>query len=97
VRVTNQPSALARLLLDAADDNQTVASRWQIAHMWFDPDTCRARPRHGYPWSLVDDGPDVVLRRRNDGRRSLIDRARVVIDLCGGDTKLTARLEQLGG
>ena len=97
VRVTNQPSALARLLLDAADDKQAVASRWQIAHLWFDPDTCRPRPRHSYPWSLVDDGPAVVLRNRNDARRSLIDRARVVVDLCGGDAKLTARLEKLGG
>jgi hypothetical protein len=95
VRVTNQPSALARLLLDAAEDEQTVASRWQIAHMWFDPDTCRPRPRHGYPWSLIDDGPDMMLRRGNAARRSLIDRARVIVDLCGGDTKLTARLEEL--
>ena len=95
VRVTNQPRALAHLLLAEADDKQTVASRWQIAHLWFDPDTCRPKPRHGYPWSFVDDGPDVVLRRSKQARRSLIERARIIVDLCGGDAKLIAQLEKL--
>jgi len=96
VRVTNHPSALARLLLDAAHDQQTVASRWQIAHMWFDPDTRRPRPPSNYPWSLVDDGPDVMHRSRNEARQSLIDRARVVVDLCD-DADLAARLAKYGG
>jgi hypothetical protein len=60
------------LLLAEADDKQTVASRWQIAHLWFDPDVCRPKLRHGYLWSFVDDGPDVVLLRRNQARKSLI-------------------------
>ncbi|MDQ1448698.1 MAG: heat shock protein HtpX [Actinomycetota bacterium] len=95
VRVTNQPRALARLLLAEADDKQTVASRWQIAHLWFDPDVCRPKLRHGSLWSFVDDGPDVMLHRRHQARKSLIERARVIVDLCGGDAKLIARLEKL--
>jgi Zn-dependent protease with chaperone function len=97
VRVTNQPSALARLLLDAAVDKQTVASRWQIAHMWFDPDTRRPPRGHGLPWEFIEDGPDVMQPNRNEARQSLIDRARVVVDLCDGDAKLIARLQRLGG
>ena len=95
VRVASQPNALAHLLLNAAGDDHTVASRWQIAHLWFDPDTCSPEPRHRYPWSLVDEGPGVVLRRRNEARTSLIDRARVVVDLCDGDPKLVDRLEKI--
>ena len=75
-RVTNQPSALAGLLLDAAADEQTVASRWQIAHMWFDPDTRRPPRGHGLPWEFIEDGPDVMQPNRNVARQSLIDRAR---------------------
>ena len=76
VRVTNQPSALAGLLLDAAADEQTVASRWQIAHMWFDPDTRRPPRGHGLPREFIEDGPDVMQPNRNVARQSLIDRAR---------------------
>jgi Zn-dependent protease with chaperone function len=81
VRVSHQPAALARLLLDAAGAHTMVATRWQIAHLWFDPDTRRAAPRHAYPWSLIDDDPDAVLHRRAGARRSLVSRARVIVDM----------------
>jgi hypothetical protein len=36
-----------------------------------------------------------MLHRRHQARKSLIERARVIVDLCGGDAKLIARLEKL--
>ncbi|MDQ1509614.1 MAG: hypothetical protein QOG50_1458, partial [Actinomycetota bacterium] len=103
VRVTNQPASLARLLLTAADDAQKVATHWQIAHLWFDPDTSRP-PMPTWKqsiatWTSTDEPDDMQLAARNAraARQMLIGRARVVVDLCGGDAKLLARLARLGG
>lgn len=106
VRVTNRPAALARLLLTTSADQQTVASRWQIAHLWFDPDT-RPRPRDwrsSLPRRLqplfADSSshslaPDVVMHRRTQARQSLIERARVIVDLTDGDPELREQLARL--
>jgi hypothetical protein len=98
VRVTNQPAALARLLLTAAADDQKVATHWQIAHLWFDPDTSRPPmptwQRSIAFWTSDDDLDDthVALRNARSARQMLIGRARVIVDLTSGEPKLRERL-----
>ena len=100
VSLTNQPAELARLLLTTADDRGTVDTPWQIAHLWFDPDT--SRPVPGTIASGVqswfetrDDAGTYAARRSADGaRHALVERARVLVDLTGGDRSLRERLER---
>jgi hypothetical protein len=102
VRVTNQPAGLARLLLTTAADTRRVASRWQIANLWFDADTSRppARKlgRRLLPWMAELDPTDTgsARHRAEVVRRDLIDRARVLVDQ-SGDPKLRAQLEKVAG
>ena len=103
VRLTNQPAALARLLLTTAADRRAVSTPWQIAHLWFDPDTSRpARGTHAA--TLPDLDRDTTPRgsspatpaRQPVARREqmLIERARVLVDQTSGDPKLRAELER---
>jgi len=100
VAVTNQPAPLARLLLTAADDRRAIAAPWQIAHLWFDADTKR-RPPGGFErrfetWLDPLEGSDPRSLRPDPAaaRRTLIERARVLVDMTSGDPDLCARLER---
>jgi hypothetical protein len=101
VRLTHEPAALARLLLTTAEDSATVPSRWQIANLWFDPDTERPRVgtmgRRVEPWldgydTLAPQSPERVA---SIARETLIERARVMVDLTGGDPKLRAEFDRV--
>ena len=62
VELTNQPAALARLLLATADDYREVTTPWQITHLWFDPDTKRPRSdKHGAMHEVFGDPDDREL------------------------------------
>jgi heat shock protein HtpX len=97
VELTNQPAALAHLLLATAEDFKTVATPWQIAHLWFDPDTSRPRTSlsFGQRWldNLDDRDPAGSRSTAARARRALLQRARVLVDMTSGDPKLTAQLE----
>jgi Zn-dependent protease with chaperone function len=101
VGVTNQPAPLARLLLTAADDRRAIAAPWQIAHLWFDADT-KGRPPGGFErrfevWLDPLEGADPVSLRPNPtvARRTLIERARVLVDMTSGDPDLRTRLKRV--
>jgi len=100
VGLTNQPASLARLLLTAADDKRAIAAPWQIAHLWFDPDTKRKAPRgfeHRFDeWLDPLEGSDPASLRRDPAaaRRTLIERARVLVDMTSGDPELRTLLER---
>lgn len=100
VRLTNQPAALARLLLAAADDYRTVSTPWQIAKLWFDPDTSRRAPGklelglQAWFETPDDSDPTSVRRAATRAHRVLIERARVLTDMTSGEPKLTAELER---
>jgi Zn-dependent protease with chaperone function len=88
VRVTNQPEALAKLMLDTVEVRAPMQSTWDIAHLWFDPETEPRSPSTWYPNIRPLAGPQ---SRRT--RAALVERARVLVDLCGADQALHARLE----
>ncbi len=98
VSLTNQPTALARLLLTSAHNRGTVRSRWQIERLWFDPDTSRPAPgrmtRRFEPWIEGYDPLDSTSPHTHAALadRALMERARVLVDLTGGDPKLRAEL-----
>jgi len=98
VSVTNQPAALARVLLAAAADTRTVASRWEIAHLWFDPDTTRPASRgwelqfQSWLGDFAGDGTSREPAVR--ARRALLDRARVIVDLTSADPTLRRELDR---
>ena len=88
VRITNQPEALAKLMLDTVEHRQPVESTWDIAHLWFDPETTARPASVWYPGLRPIAGPD---SRRT--RAALVDRARVLVDLADGDSHLRTRLD----
>jgi hypothetical protein len=100
VRLTNEPAPLARLLLTTADDYREVATSWQIAHLWFDPDTARAKRgtvQRGFEWWIENSNEiDPPSARRNVERthRVLVERARVLVDQTSGDPELRAHLDR---
>jgi Zn-dependent protease with chaperone function len=88
VRVTNEPRPLATLMLDVVEHRTPVASTWDIAHLWFDPETTPPTSSWWFPTVRPIAGPDSPRTRA-----ALIDRARVLVDQTGGDPHLEARLE----
>jgi hypothetical protein len=90
VRVTNQPSPLAKLMLDVVEHRAPVKSTWDIAHLWFDPETATRSSQWWFPSVRPIAGPDSPRTRAD-----LIDRARVLVALTSGDPRLTARLERV--
>jgi hypothetical protein len=103
VRLTNQPAALARLLLTTAADRRAVSTPWQIAHLWFDPDTYRPAPgameRRFQIWTEMDprEGSSSYPTARSaaQARATLIGRARVLVDQTSGHPELRAQLERV--
>jgi heat shock protein HtpX len=89
VRITNQPKALATLMLDIVEHREPVTTRWDIAHLWFDPETITRATSLWYPTVRALAGPD-SQRTRAD----LVERARVLVDLADGDAQLRARLDR---
>jgi hypothetical protein len=95
VGLTNQPAALARLLMTTARNGRRVTSRWPIAPLWFDLDTTSAAPG-GFARSMQtvidaeieETAPQLAVR----SRRELLQRARILVDLAGNDTTLRAEL-----
>jgi hypothetical protein len=90
VRVTNQPRPLATLMLDVVEHRIPVRSTWDIAHLWFDPETTTRTSSWWWPSVRPIAGPDSPRTRA-----ALIDRARVLVDLTSGDPHLRARLEDV--
>lgn len=88
VRVTNQPGALATLMLDVVEHRTPVTSTWDIAHLWFDPETKTRTSSWWWPSVRPIAGPDSPRTRA-----ALVDRARVLVDLTSGEPHLRARLE----
>jgi hypothetical protein len=88
VRVTNQPKPLAELMLDIVEHRQPVTTRWDIAHLWFDPETTAPTSGWWLPNARPLIGPDSPRTRAG-----LVERARVLVDLADGDHALRARLE----
>jgi hypothetical protein len=89
VRVTNQPGPLAKLMLDVVEHRTPVNSTWDIAHLWFDPETASRTSTWLLPSVRPIAGPDSPRTRA-----ALVDRARVLVALTSGDPRLTARLER---
>ena len=103
MELTKQPAALARMLLATADDYRKVTTPWQIAHLWFDPDTSRPEPgavaRRIQAWFETSDDRDPMDSGRAAARErdALIERARILVDMTSGDPKLRSQLEQVEG
>jgi hypothetical protein len=66
-----------------------VTTRWDIAHLWFDPETTTRAPYFWYPNVRALAGPDSPRTRAD-----LVERARVLVDLADGDAHLRARLDR---
>jgi len=97
VSLTNQPAALARVLLAAARDNGSVICGWPIAPLWFDLDTRDAPPRRfarSMQLLIEPDVTETAPHRAARARRELIERARVLVALAGDDPKLHAELRR---
>ncbi len=90
VRVTNQPKLLATLMLDVIEHRTPVRSTWDIAHLWFDPETTPPNTSWWFPNVRAIAGPDCPRTRA-----ALIDRARVLVELTPEDHDLEARLERV--
>jgi hypothetical protein len=87
VRVTNQPKPLAELMLDVVEHRRPVTTKWDIAHLWFDPETTAPTSGWWLPNARPLVGPDTPRTRAG-----LIERARVLVDLADGNDELRARL-----
>ncbi len=102
VRCTDQPHALAALLVHLLEDRRRVVSRWQIEHLWFERDVDESRPKS---WSLgaqlIDFLPftngfsGLELPMGANTRRSLAERAATAIELADGAPDLTERLRRV--
>jgi hypothetical protein len=86
IRHSNEPAAFAGLLLTLLEDDQSVRSRWQVAHLWFERDVVDS-----YGWGE----PDFVERCQRTTRRDLFARAEVAVALAGDDHRLVSRLERV--
>jgi len=99
VRVTNQPAALARLLLSVATNRRQAASPWPVASLWFDADVVRptqGRMRRVVPSRLDPRDPTDPRAARlaaEGARRALVARARVLVDQVPGDPSLRGALD----
>jgi heat shock protein HtpX len=101
VRCTALPDALGALLVHLLEDRRRVRSRVEIAHLWFERDIeeVESRLRRSdigelfNAWSLTDSGR-IIRRGDRSSQRELAARAAVAIELAGGDTALSARLER---
>jgi hypothetical protein len=89
VRITNQPKHLATLMLDVVEQREPVTTRWDIAHLWFDPETTTRPTSYWYPNVRALVGPD---SRRT--RADLVQRARVLVAMAAGDAQLQGRLDR---
>jgi hypothetical protein len=100
VRLTNEPAPLARLLLTTAGNFRTVSTPWQIAHLWFDPDTSRPKRgtfQRGFE-SWIENSSEIepgdARRNAERAQQMLLDRARVLVDQTSGDVTLRAELDR---
>jgi hypothetical protein len=77
-------------MLDVIEHRTPVATTWDIAYLWFDPETTTPTSSWWFPSVRPIAGPDSPRTRA-----ALIDRARVLVDLTSGDPHLRARLEHV--
>jgi hypothetical protein len=89
VRITNQPKLLATLMLDVVEHREPVTTRWDIAHLWFDPETTTRATSWCYPSVRALVGPDSPRTRAD-----LVQRAGVLVAFSGGDPHLRGRLDR---
>ena len=104
VRLTDEPTALAQLLLHMLEDRRQVDCRWEVAHRWFERDVClsaKTRARSAaqiwaaLPFTPDSDGPVLARRTARGTGRGLAARAAVAVQLAGGgDAALRARLAE---
>jgi hypothetical protein len=92
VRVTNEPRRLAVLMLDVTQHRKPVTTAWDVAHLWFDPETRTSGSASWWgPTVRAIAGPDSPRTRS-----ALVDRARVLVGLAGPDDDLRERLARAG-
>jgi hypothetical protein len=76
-------------MLDTVEHRRPVKSTWDLAHLWFDPETATPTATAWLPGVRPIAGPD---SRRT--RAALVARTRVLVGLTESDPHLRARLER---
>jgi hypothetical protein len=99
MRHSNQPAALARLLILLVKDPRRVKSRWEIAHLWFERDVVEVVDLRTWPSRvLANIGPGDMGLAGSAGsgrrtRRALLQRAATAVDQASGDERLRHELK----
>ena len=94
MRHSNEPAALARLLIHLVKDSHQVKSRWEIAHLWFERDVVDLVDMRTWPSRvLANIGPgDIGLAgfagSNRHTRQALLQRAATAVDQAGGGERL---------